>query len=270
MTLLEQMAKNEGLGSILGKGFYGAIKELKRECEKYAVHVKGMEILFDPRACRLGVAEFYEVVGPRGGHIGLGGLFVPYLTRDLPTSVFKKLAENWGVPKDAIERIFSPPSQWNVARLTVWADIKGAVDSSLGIGCSRGRLSQFYEKAGSMQTYVDIYKAVTGLEATVNDFLTVGDRICDLVRVLNIREGFDKNKDKFPDAWFTPIIRHGKITWLEDYFGKRLTREDCEKLLDEYYSERGWDILSGRPTKDKLLKNGLDDIVADLERQGFL
>lgn len=271
-TLLEQIAKNEGLGAILGKGFYGAIKAIGRGCEKYAVHVKGLETLFDARTTRLTVSEFYEVVGPRGGHIGLGGLTFPYLTRDLPTSYFRQWAESWGVPKDAMERIFSPPSKWNVGRLTVWADIRATIESALGIGCTRGRLSKYYEKApnGGMRTYVEIYKAVTGLDATVDYFIEVGDRICDLVRVLNMREGFDRKDDRFPDVWFKPILRHGKETWLEDYFGNRLTREDCEKLLDDYYDERGWDIKRGVPTKEKLIKNGLEDIAEDLERKGFL
>jgi len=270
--LLEQIAKNEGLGAILGQGFYGAIKSIGRGCEKYAVHIKGIEPLFDARACRLGVAEFYEVVGPRGGHIGLGGLVVPYLTRDLPVSIFYEWAKSSGVPEDAIRRIFNPPTRWNVGRLTVWADIRAAVESALGIGCTRKRLAKYYESApgGCMHTYVEIYKAVTGLEATVDDFLRAGDRICDLLRLLNLREGFDRRSDRFPDIWFEPLLRHGKPTWLEDYFGNRLSREDCEKLLDDYYDERGWDIRRGVPTKEKLIKNGLEDIAKKMEQEGYL
>jgi aldehyde:ferredoxin oxidoreductase len=56
-------------------------------------------------------------------------------------------------------------------------------------------------------------------------------------------------------------IGGGKEHYIEDYFGNRLTKEDCYKLLDEYYDERGWDAERGIPTKYKLMSLGLGDIV---------
>jgi aldehyde:ferredoxin oxidoreductase len=38
---------------------------------------------------------------------------------------------------------------------------------------------------------------------------------------------------------------------------KVLTEEDFEKILDEYYDERGWDIKTGIPTPSKLQELGL-------------
>lgn len=271
-ALLQQIANNEGLGGILGKGFYGAIKAIGRGCDKHAVHCRGLEPLFEPRLQKLTPSEFYMVVGPRGGHIALGGLTFPYLIRGLPMSYFMEWAQTWGVPKSAKKRIFSDPSRFNTGRFTVWCDIRAMVESALGIGCTRGRVSQYYAKAtgGGMQTYVELYKAVTGLEATIDDFISAGDRIGDLVKVLNLREGWDRKEDKFPSAWFEPIMREGKKVWLEDYFENRLTQEDCERMLDDYYDERGWDTARGVPTKEKLARNGLSEIAVDMEKQGYL
>jgi len=271
MALLEKVVCNEGFGAILGKGFYGAIKAIGRGCEKYAIHVKGMEPLYDARVNRLSTVEFYEVIGPRGAHPSPGGASTAYMTRDTPTSVYRKWAESWAIPEDALKRIFNPPSQWKVQRLVVWADVKSAVENSLGIGCIRSRAVSSYDAApgGGMNAYVEIYKAITGLDATASGFLAAGHRICDLLKLLNMREGFTRKDDKFPDRWFEPTKRHGKDVWLEDYFGNRLTHEDCEKMLDEYYDERGWDIPLGIPTRQKLIENGLEDIASDLEKHGY-
>jgi hypothetical protein len=55
-----------------------------------------------------------------------------------------------------------------------------------------------------------------------------------------------------------------------DYFGTPLTRQDCEKLLDDYYEERGWDVKTGIPREKTPVELGLDDVAQDLRRRGFL
>jgi len=39
---------------------------------------------------------------------------------------------------------------------------------------------------------------------------------------------------------------------------------DLPALLDAYYETRGWDKESGRPSKEKLVDLGLNDIAKDL------
>jgi aldehyde:ferredoxin oxidoreductase len=46
---------------------------------------------------------------------------------------------------------------------------------------------------------------------------------------------------------------------MHDYFNtKVITKEDSEKILDDYYDERGWDALLGTPTPSKLKELGLE------------
>jgi aldehyde:ferredoxin oxidoreductase len=53
---------------------------------------------------------------------------------------------------------------------------------------------------------------------------------------------------------------------LEDYYQtKVLTHEDVERLLDDYYDERGWEITRGVPTREKLQRLGLQVYVGLLE-----
>ena len=49
--------------------------------------------------------------------------------------------------------------------------------------------------------------------------------------------------------------------YLSDWFGKRLSERDLEKMMNEYYEERGWDSESGLPSKQKLLELGLDESI---------
>jgi aldehyde:ferredoxin oxidoreductase len=51
---------------------------------------------------------------------------------------------------------------------------------------------------------------------------------------------------------------------------RELTRDDVEKMFDDYYDERGWDTEKGIPTKQKLEDLDLKDVAADLEKRGLL
>ena len=54
------------------------------------------------------------------------------------------------------------------------------------------------------------------------------------------------------------------------YKGERLDPEKFERMLDDYYRARGWDVNTGIPTKETLLRYGLDDVVEDLVKSGKL
>ncbi|MBW1681713.1 MAG: hypothetical protein JRJ35_12590 [Deltaproteobacteria bacterium] len=39
------------------------------------------------------------------------------------------------------------------------------------------------------------------------------------------------------------------------------SKEDIEKMLDDHYKERGWDVKNGVPTRERLTELGLEDLV---------
>lgn len=268
MKLLEEMARNEGFGAVLGKGMWGAIADIGKESERFAIHIKGMSPLYDARVNRLNIAEFGQVINPKGGHPGRTPIPALYMARDLPDGdkVAKAWAQRNGMPGDAMERVFAVPGRYNIGRLTKWSQERRVVFNSMGLGCSRERAGIFY----GTEDAIEIYSAVTGLEVSVGGLQEVGTRSFNLLKALNLREGFTRKDDRFPDRWFEPVMRHGKVTQLEDFFGEPLTRQDCEKILDDYYEESGWDIELGAPTKNKLIEVGLKDIAEDLAGSGLL
>ena len=90
------------------------------------------------------------------------------------------------------------------------------------------------------------------LERTVTEqeLSQVGERVVNLARQFNVREGFSKDNDTLPERIFKETLKTGATK------GQLLPREEFEKMLAEYYSLRGWDH-DGRPTEAKLHELGI-------------
>jgi aldehyde:ferredoxin oxidoreductase len=50
---------------------------------------------------------------------------------------------------------------------------------------------------------------------------------------------------------------------IDYYHTTQLSKEDVERILDDYYEERGWDKESSIPTPDKLKRLELDSFNFD-------
>lgn len=266
MYLAEQANRHEGLGGILSQGYKKAMQDIGRGCEKYAVQVKGMEPLYDPRINRISCAEFNQVVNPRGAHAPQGASTL-YMSKDLPAEEYRPWFEDRGVSPDALERIFPRPGYFNIARMTPYAEDWVVFMNSVGMGCLRGRVDNFFKG----EDWSEVYSAVTGFEMSIEELRKASRYSYNLYKSLNVRLGFSRKDDVFPDRWFEPLETLDRGTMvLCDYFGTPLSREDCEKLLDDYYDERGWDIETGIPTEKTLIETGLEDVATDLKKRGFI
>lgn len=87
-----------------------------------------------------------------------------------------------------------------------------------------------------------------------------------------MREGFTRADDAFPPLWVkateVPVKMHTGEVWLTTRGGHRVSKEYLQKTLDDYYDERGWDIKTGVPTKQKLIELGLSEFIPIVE--GYL
>jgi len=111
--------------------------------------------------------------------------------------------------------------------------------------------------ATSTQNTSALLEAVTGLIFTPDEIQKVGERLNNLAKVFNIREGFTRTDDTFPERLMTEPLKDGASK------GQVITKDDLKKMLDEYYTERGWDTQTGVPTRAKLEELGLST-AADL------
>lgn len=264
MYLADQANNHEGLGGILSQGYKKAMKEIGRGCEKYAVQVKGMEPLYDPRINRMSGPEFSQVVNPRGAHAPQGAVTL-YMSKDAPPEKFRAWLEDRGVSEDAVKRIFPRPGYFNIGRMTPYGEDWVGFMNSVGMGCLRGRVDNFLKG----EDWTECYSAVTGFESPLSEFREATRRIWNLYKALNVRAGFSRKDDVFPEIWFEPLETMDRGTlMLCDYFGTPLDKKDCERLLDDYYDERGWDIETGIPTEKTLVDSGLEDVANDLRKKG--
>jgi len=86
-----------------------------------------------------------------------------------------------------------------------------------------------------------------------------GERVSNLAKLVNVREGFSRRDDRVPEIWFNPMDSPEGTIETRDYFNtKVIEKEDAERMLDDYYDERGWDIDKGTPTQEKLKELGLE------------
>ncbi len=126
-----------------------------------------------------------------------------------------------------------------------------------------------------------LVSAVTGKELDENEFYRLGERVFNLQRAIRVREGYQFRKDDtLPERFFTvPLATTtrspectvpGKDGQAISKKGAVLDREKFEKLKDEFYALRGWDVASGRQTMATLSKLGLEDIARELEQKGLI
>ena len=215
--------------------------------------VKGSTTIYDPRTAKLDPRIFSMAINPRGAHHPECHWITSY--PKLPAEMIRKEAKNLGIPEDAIRRIFTK-DDYNLGRLTAHVQDRGMVFDSIGT-CV---MYQMFRFPVNMVSIAELYSAATGIETTPSELKEAGERAFNLLKVLNVREGFSRRDDEFPELWFRPKPTADGEDLLMDYYHRRvIDRAASGKILDDYYAERGWDIKRGIPTREKLAELGLDE-----------
>jgi aldehyde:ferredoxin oxidoreductase len=256
LLLLEMTAFKRGIGQVLGDGSPGVIERFGKECEKYSTHNKGIDQVVEPRANSFNTHCFAQVVSPCGRHMGgeMGHSLQPGI-EGYSLDKVRKLCERVGCSRQAIDRIFDVSAGFNVGRLTRYTEDFFMVLSSLGICDYR---NEFY----NWENLAELYSSATGIEMTADEIKECGERISNLWKALNVREGFDRKDDRFPERWLEPLrTSDGGELPLTGCGGETITLDLLNQMLDDYYDERGWDIRTGVPGKDKLAELGLEALL---------
>jgi aldehyde:ferredoxin oxidoreductase len=120
--------------------------------------------------------------------------------------------------------------------------------------CHRTPVTQNF----NIQIVADLYKAATGIEISPKELRQAGERIWNLQRAFNQREGAGRIDDMPP--WRS---LHESIAVGDKEFPP-VTEDKTKKLLDEYYEERGWNVKEGRLTREILDELDLSDVAVDL------
>jgi aldehyde:ferredoxin oxidoreductase len=125
-----------------------------------------------------------------------------------------------------------------------------------------------------------ILSAVTGNEVDEDGLNAIGERVFNLMRAISVREGHrGRDSDQVPDHCYTVPLQYemsnpeclvpGKDGEIISRQGAVVDREAFERMKDEYYQLRHWDVATGLQTKTSLKELGLEDVARDLGQRGL-
>ena len=223
LWLIHAIGRREGIGRVLGQGVRRAAEIIGGRAHECAFHVKGLEMpAHDPRAFN-SMALGYATSNRGACHLQGGSYF------------FEKAAT---MPEIGITKIldrFRTDNQGDIqARLQ---DIMCLMDSM--------KLCKFLLYGGVNLTVITEWlNCLTGFDYTVEEMLTIGERIFNLKRLYNIRCGIGRADDTLPRHILEEPRPDG---------GAAGNLPPLAAMLQEYYQARGWDG-DGRPSPDTLAR----------------
>ncbi|UCE95523.1 MAG: aldehyde ferredoxin oxidoreductase family protein [Candidatus Bathyarchaeota archaeon] len=244
--LIQRIAHREGFGDILADGFGGAIAKIGKDSEYYAIQVKGMSNLHsDERptpSFALGIATS---------------------TRGADHLRSRPAIDMYGLPEDTLKEIYGGPvaddynSYDGKSRMVWWQELLYAVTDS--IGTCKFQTVFCAVHAPKWEEFSKLIQLATGMEFQKSHLMQIGERICTIERLFNLREGFTRKDDNLPERYYkepTPI-------GLPVARNKKIDKEKFKKMLDEYYELHGWD-KDGVPKQETLKKLSLDNTLLNL------
>lgn len=219
LKLIHAIAFREGIGDLLAEGVKQAAEKLGQGTSDYAMHVKGMEL------------PGYD---PRGSH----GMGIAYATSDRGACHQRAWTVN-------AEILTDPPNNHSIEGKQKL--VKDTQDERAA--CFSLVLCDFVPL--DVSDFVALTNAATGFGYTEEEYMKCGERIWNLTRLFNAREGVTRKDDDLPERLKGPLPEGPSE-------GHAITQAMLDTMLDEYYQLRGW-TMDGVPKKEKISELGLLD-----------
>jgi len=234
VAVIHKIGKREGwLGNVLAEGVSKAAEIIGKDAEKYACHIKGLELPgYDLRTLKTAALGFS--VSFRGAcHLRNGAY-----SHDVKGKV-----NRFKIEKGRGKLIADEGNMYNI------------IDSLIVCKFSRGT---YFDGWKDLANY---YTLATGIPMTVEEMTKDGERIENVARLFNIREG--KGTRKYDNVPYKikncPVPDEGPAK------GACISDEEFQIGLDDYYAVRGW-TSDGVPTIEKLKELGLDGLAYIVEK----
>lgn len=236
VELTEKIGMREGIGDLLAEGVKRVSEKLKKGSEKFAMHVKGLELpAYDSRAAK--ITGLGYAVASRGGDHMTGYIQGPTFIDTPFLVVDDSKIDDVYVPKPKDARVLM-----NLENALTMFDVTGTC--------------KFMGLMLDAKEWVDLIANVTGWEFGIEDFKRTGERAVNLSRAFNMRDGFSRADDTLPARLLEEPMPDGPA--------KGHVVGQLDTLLDQYYQERGWDKETGKPTPEKLKELGLESVIDDI------
>ena len=213
-------AKADELGRILSQGVKKAACLTGGNACDIAVHIKGLE-------------------SPAWGPRGVSGMGLAIMTADRGGCHQRGFTVGYELEGQWQGTGLDPVSPEHKAEMVVHLQNYSAGTDTL-VKCDFGSFGI------SPETYVKLLKAATGRQYPNDIFTTTGEKIWNLVRMFNLRNGLDPAEDTLPRRFTEEKLPDGPA------MGHCISKKDMAYMKKEYYNLRGWD-KKGVPM-DKTLK----------------
>ncbi|MBS7635704.1 aldehyde ferredoxin oxidoreductase family protein [Candidatus Bathyarchaeota archaeon] len=174
IRLIEAIGKRKGLGNILAEGVKRASELIGKGSERFAMHVKGLEMpMHDPRAFK-GMGLQYAVSNRGACH--LQGLIhrIEQGERMPDLKIYERLSRFEVKDKGKV-----------LAALQNWHEVLESLIICKFLGIAPGHIP-------------GLYTLTTGLPVTLDHLLQAGERIYNLKRMFNVRCGISREDDILP------------------------------------------------------------------------
>jgi aldehyde:ferredoxin oxidoreductase len=229
VELVRRIALRIGIGELLGEGVKRAAEVIGRGAEKYAIHVKGLELpAYDPRSLKAHGLSL--ATSPIGANHCIG---------------WNKF-EILGIPRKVDP--FAIEGKGEISKYV--QDETAAAETA--VFCTFTLNNEMV----TLELYSKLLYSATGIEKFKDPkyLWLVGERIFNLEKTFIARDGFDTSHDTMPERILKePVPREpskGQIF-------------ELDALLKDYYKSRSWNER-GIPTKEKLVELGLTEAVKEL------
>lgn len=201
VALTEKICLGDGIGKVLEKGVKRLAEEDYPEGNKFAMHVKGLEMpAYLPRAAK-GIALAYAISERGACHLH-------------------------GAPIGELLGAADPLSYEGKGDLVRSKQLDVAIIDST-IHC------YFTDFGLSLKEIYYMLKGLTGFDYRgLGELEEIAERIITLTRLFNNREGFDRKDDTLPERCINEPVPEGPAT------GEKV---DLDRLLDDYYQAMEWD-----------------------------
>ena len=222
LALVEQTARREGFGARLAEGAWRLAESVHPEGTRLVYAVKRLELPAHSARALKGLSIGYATATRGGSH---------HDTR--PTPQYAPAFDRRGT---AGKPLFAARSQHFTAVGDSLVLCRFTAERGFGL---------FVE-----EPYARMLRAVTGWDVTVEELERAGERIVNLERLFNVREGVRRAQDTLPWRVLHEPIPDGPSA------GMHCPPAELAAMLDEYYALRGWDS-DGVPTPARLAALGL-------------
>ena len=227
VAMLEKLVKREGFGDILAHGLKLASEKIGKGAKQFAMHVQGEAGPAHSPKFGIHWAISYRFDATPARHTQGGGPYPPGL---MPV-YDPKMVEGRG------------PIHKRGTSFNHMINAVGACQFVIG-----GYSTADY--------FVDFMNALTGWEWTMDEVLKAGERIANIRQAFNVREGLNSLQFDVPGRMV------GKPKSGKGPLGDVTVEE--EALASEYLSAMNWDLKTAKPSRDKLLELGMEDVAKAL------